>query len=174
MIIELIKELPSEQAVLKLIAKFDKLLHKYANQARIEDSYEELRLFFIELLFQIKDRGICSENDGQVVNYINKALRNKSFQLNREGDNVNYILMSDMSDEQLIYVDQKMATEDYGTVAEFFSDSLSKREQQILYLIYEQGYSIAEIADLFKVSRQAINQAKKRAIEKIKKCYKII
>ena len=108
------------------------------------------------------------------MNYINKALRNKSFQLNREGDNVNYILMSDMSDEQLIYVDQKMATEDYGTVAEFFSDSLSKREQQILYLIYEQGYSIAEIADMFKVSRQAINQAKKRAIEKIKKCYKII
>lgn len=117
MIIELIKELPSEQAVLKLIAKFDKLLHKYANQVRIEDSYEELRLFFVELIIRIKDRGICSENDGQVVNYINKALRNKSFQLNREGDNVNYILMSDMSDEQLIYVDQKMATEDHGTVA---------------------------------------------------------
>ena len=70
MIIELIKELPSEQAVLKLIAKFDKLLHKYANQVRIEDSYEELRLFFVELIIRIKDRGICSENDGQVVNYI--------------------------------------------------------------------------------------------------------
>lgn len=54
MLKDLIEKLPNTDACLELIETFDKLLRKYARLLRFEDAYEELRLFFIELILQLQ------------------------------------------------------------------------------------------------------------------------
>ena len=48
---------------------------------------------------------------------------------------------------------------------------LTEKEEYIMKLIYINYLSISEVADYMGVSRQAINQAKNRAISKLKKVY---
>ena len=52
----------------------------------------------------------------------------------------------------------------------FPSDNkLSEREKTILQLFFVDEYSIEEIAQQLSISRQAVNQAKNRALNKIRK-----
>ena len=48
---------------------------------------------------------------------------------------------------------------------------MTEKEEYIMKLIYINYLSISEVADYMGVSRQAINQAKNRAIGKLKKVY---
>ena len=48
---------------------------------------------------------------------------------------------------------------------------LTEKEEYIMKLIYINYLSISEVADYMGISRQAINQAKNRAISKLKKVY---
>ena len=75
MIWSLVDQLPDESAALQLLGIFEKLLKKYARLLGTEDAYEELRLFFFELLDQLKEKGICADSDGYIVNYISKSVR---------------------------------------------------------------------------------------------------
>lgn len=64
MITELIAELPSESAYLELLERFDKLLKKYSKKLSLEDSYEELRLFFFEIVNKMNRQNLCCHSDG--------------------------------------------------------------------------------------------------------------
>lgn len=48
---------------------------------------------------------------------------------------------------------------------------LTGKEEVIIRLIYETGYSAAEISRALNVSRQSVNQCKKRAEKKLLKYY---
>lgn len=124
MIVELINQLPEDEAVLALIADFEKLLRKYANWVKSEDSYEDLRLFFIELIYKMKRRKICMENDGQVVNYINRSIRNEALRLRKRNTLNIPIKLSDLSDEQIVYIEKAMSVENATSLTEYFSNSL--------------------------------------------------
>ena len=50
---------------------------------------------------------------------------------------------------------------------------LNKKESRVIYLVYVQGYSTAEIAKANHKSRQAVNQLKQRALRKIRDAVKI-
>lgn len=77
MIKALIEKLPDETAALQLLEMFDKLLRKYARQLGTEDAYEELRLFFFELLDRLRNKKVRGDNDGYAVSYISKSVRNQ-------------------------------------------------------------------------------------------------
>lgn len=44
---------------------------------------------------------------------------------------------------------------------------LSKRQADVIQLYFENGFSVAEIADFQHISRQAVNQTKKRALAEL-------
>jgi len=46
---------------------------------------------------------------------------------------------------------------------------LTKREKNIIVLYYLEGYKDEEIADIYKVSRQTINESRQKGIKKLKK-----
>ncbi|MFU7517667.1 sigma-70 family RNA polymerase sigma factor [Clostridium sp. HCS.1] len=50
-------------------------------------------------------------------------------------------------------------------------NKLSKKEYKIMKLLYINNLSISEIANLMKISRQAVNQCKNRALNKIRSIY---
>lgn len=47
-------------------------------------------------------------------------------------------------------------------------EKLAPNEYKIIYLIYIEGYSVAEIARDTNKTRQAVNQLKNRVLKKIK------
>lgn len=48
---------------------------------------------------------------------------------------------------------------------------LTEKECYIIKLIYCYGFSVSEIAQIMKISRQAVNKCKNRALKKLKNIY---
>lgn len=71
----------------------------------------------------------------------------------------------------MVYVEQIAATDDRVDISSYFpsDNKLSEREKTILQLFFVDEYSIEEIAQQLSISRQAVNQAKNRALNKIRK-----
>lgn len=170
MIMTLINSLPNEEAYLQLLEMFDKLLKKYARLLGSEDAYEELRLFFFELLDKMRQNGLSSKSDGYAVSYISKSVKNQYIALSKARKACKDDLFSDISEEQMIYVEQISATDDRESISSYFpsQNKLSEREVEILYNFFVDGYSIEEIAQRLNISRQAVNQSKNRALSKIR------
>jgi len=171
MITSLIDKLPDDDAALRLLEMFDKLLKKYARLLGTEDAYEELRLFFFELLDRLKRKKLCSNSDGYAVSYISKSVKNQYIALSKARNSRREDTFSDLSEEQMIYVEQTAATDDRVDISVYFprDNNLSDREKTILQLFFVDDYSIEEIAKQLNISRQAVNQAKNRALNKIRK-----
>lgn len=170
MISHLISRLPDEDACVELLSRFDPLLRKYSRELNYEDSYEDLRLFFIELVMKLKDSPLVKKGDGYLVNYISASVKHHYIFLSKSSRRLP-ILFSDISEEQRNHLEYITAQESAPKLSDYFpvNDLLSEREIAILDMHYVQGYSISEIANLFQISRQAINQSKNKAINKIKK-----
>ena len=128
-------------------------------------------MFFIELIKSFKLEKLQCKKDEIIVSYINVSIRN--FYKKGIGRIIiasQEITLSDLTDEQAYYVEVQTAKEDEDN---FFmelgmKELLNENEYQVLYLIYSQGYTTAEIARTSHKSRQAVNQLKKRALIKIK------
>lgn len=171
MIKDLVNELPNEDAALQLLGMFEMLLKKYARYLGTEDAYEELRLFFFELLEKLRRKNICTDNDGYIISYISKSVKNQYIALSKKQQSRTEDSFSDISEAQMNWIDLIAATDDETDISAYFpiSNELTEHEKIILNLFFVYGYSISEIAQKFNVSRQATNQAKNHALEKIRK-----
>lgn len=169
MIKEWIEALPEEDALLALLAAFDKLLKKYARLLEYEDAYEELRLFFIELIYGMKQLGLSGENDGVYVGYISTAVKNKYIYLAQKAEREAALFLSNLRDESHEQ-ERCAAIENPGKISDYFPvrNRLTSREEEILYLLFVCGYSVSEIAGKYKISRQTVNKSKLRALRKIR------
>ena len=79
-------------------------------------------------------------------------------------------MFSELTDEGQYYIQSTPAIDSQFSEIEFISNLsvLTQFEAEIITLIFYYGYKVSEIAKSRNVSRQAINQAKKRAIKKLK------
>lgn len=68
---------------------------------------------------------------------------------------------------ELASPDFSAESDDKMLVKSCFTNLLTPKEGQVLYLHYIMDYPIADIAAILDVSRQAVNQEKNRAIKKI-------
>lgn len=170
MISHLILRLPEEDACVELLNRFDRLLKKYSRQLNYEDAYEDLRLFFIELVMKLKNSDLIQKGDGYLVNYISTAVKHHYIALSKNKRKLP-ILLSEVSEEQQHHIEYTTAQELETKLSEYFpyNETLSENERKILIMHFVQGYSISEIAAHFGISRQAVNQAKIAAINKIKR-----
>lgn len=170
MIKSMIEQLPDEDVKLQLLEAFDRLLMKYARILNYEDAYPELRVFFLELLDRFTKKNIVFVSEGSAVRYISEAVKNKYIAMSRKQQLSRELCFSDLSENQQLYIEELMSTDEIMSTSLFLcmSKKLSDREKYILHLYYIDEYSIDEIANKLKVSRQAINQTKLRAISKLK------
>ena len=158
--------LENSQVMLDLIKKFDPLLKKYGRKLEMEDGYEEMQLEFIELIHKINAKPHLNLSEGAMVNYIVSSIKNSFYKLLREKKkqlqpSISFDELTDKSKYQLI---SKNEMPPYIIL----SRTLNRKEILILRLCFEYGYSSAEIARHLHVTRQNINQIKKRALRKIK------
>lgn len=163
-----------QKAMEQLIQKFSGLLYSYAKKLNYEDALSDMTLQFIELVYRINIEKISIQNEGAIINYICRAMKNEFYQIlvkrvipaNTEKP------MSSLTDEQVSALETRMtAPEDHSLgFALLVSDSsLTDYQRIVLWGIFYYGYSVSEVASRTKTSRQAVNQAKNRALKGLKR-----
>lgn len=165
----------NKEATLDLIKKFEPLLKKNARLLNYEDAYNDLVLDFLELIQRININQIRDFNEGAIIIYIQKSLRNcflkrlKSIQNYMERN----VPFSEITNKQMMDIDIKLSEyNNYEAIERYFIfQYLNLSEYIIILLIYYYGFSVLEIAKKKQVSRQAINQVKKNALKKLKCLY---
>jgi RNA polymerase sigma factor (sigma-70 family) len=160
-----------KDAALMLISKFNPLLKKYAYKLGYEDSYNDLLVDFLILVKDMKLKSLRKNTEGAIVSYISKSIKHSYIEGLQKLKNYNRIIMLlyDLSLEEQYFIETKTAVYDHYNI--FISDIgkyLTKYEFNIIFMIYSYGYSISELAEIEGVTRQAVNQAKNRALSKLK------
>ncbi len=161
----------NEYSTIQLVNQFNPLITKYSRKLDYEDTYQDLVLFFIKSIKDMNLNNLKSKNDYVIIAYLNKSIQNHYiFLLKKYIKKRNELLMCELTDEQKYNVECKHSSNDKYDIFEELNieEYLSKCECKIIYLIFKDGYSAREIAEQLGVSRQAVNQKKKRILCKIK------
>ena len=175
-LIKLAKE-NDENAMLTIIDKFKPLIDKYYKKSKYdEDVKSAMVLKLIELVkVDIRFDKLREVNEGVLVNYIVSAMyheyialsgkRNKKTKAEVTCDDDNLINMVDLSENT-------METEvDDVVFFEMLRTILTKREYDCVYYIEHMKYTAEEMAQWQSKSKQACNQGKLLAFDKIRKYY---
>ena len=161
-------------ATMTLINKFNPLLKKYEYKLFYEDAYNDLLVDFIELIHTIKLDHMRNRDEGSLISYISKTIYDsyikRSMYLKK---NHNLVFYSDLSDRKSEYVEAESATTDTYFTKELFdlNKVMTKSEIAITKMLYMQGYTVKEVASDLGITRQAVNQMKKRILKKLKNLY---
>lgn len=171
-IIDLIKlsQLRDSNSLVELIELFDPLLKKYARKSYSDEAYYDLRFDFINTIYKLKAANIEELSEGQIVIYVSKIIYHHYINYSKKTrSHVNAIVFSDMSDSMVSFIDARLLVEDQkkNYDIEYALGKLNIDEQNLINLIFYKEYSIREIAQTYGTSRQAINQKKKRIIQKL-------
>ena len=159
--------------LLELITKFTPLLKKYTAMLMYEDAYDDLQMDYIELVYKFDIDNMEKTDNNTMLSYIKKTLHNQY--MKRSKRNMEYCtyntFFSEMSDEQFAILSGQLSVKDNFDALNFkeYKKFLTKQEFQVILLIYYYGYAVNEIAGKKKISRQAVNQIKIRALSKIRK-----
>lgn len=160
----------NKKELLKLIEYFQPLLKKYSFLLGYQDAYDDLQLSFIEFLQNMPLKSLYNKNDGTIVEYIRVSVSNfYKAEIKKIINQKNEIPMSDLTEnQQFMVLKQNSYCDDTFLIEYEFDKILNSEEMEIIYLIYVLEYSSSDIAKIQHKTRQAINQKKKRALNKLR------
>ena len=163
---KLIKAKNGDRYCLEEIIKIlDPLISKYSRLLDGEDTKQALSLHLLIVVNKIPVEYDYLKKDKIIVGYISKSIRNEYIRskLKNKKD----------SNETELKLDIGIDSEKFDSNIELLDlfNKLSKKEYKIMKLLYINNLSISEIANLMKISRQAVNQCKNRALNKIRSIY---
>ena len=164
----------NDSAVLNLSALFNPLLEKYAYKLSYEDAYNDLLLFFIELIKKLSRNPLRKQEDKYYLSYIKNSIKNKYIELLKHhqrtlNDIVPDIIEDDDGNQTDIIDNLNSVYDDYSMILlDDIKAILTNNEYEIIKMIFYQNYSIKEISEIKGISRQCINQYKLRALKKLK------
>ena len=161
-------------AALELIEKFKPLIKRYAFFLHREDSFEDLQCFLLSMLKTWDTSRLSSTDDATVTRYIANSVRNEYIALSKQKakeQNTSYI--EDATVPQAIEYEQKTNTYDqYNQLTlQDLRKVLNEYEFAIVYAIYFEQQSVAGVARQKHKTRQAINQTKIKALQKLKEAW---
>lgn len=161
-----------EQTVLKLIKQFEPLIKHYAYMLNDEDSFYELQIAFLEIIYRFPTEKI--KNEAILISYIKKSIYHKYINLSvKQKQYSKTILLEDISLKEQYYINGKSNIEDQyiELLEKDLLSILTVKECEILKKIYIFQFSVTEVSKLLGITRQAVSQMKKRALEKLKDIY---
>ncbi len=155
-----------KNSLLEIIEIFNPLISKYSRLLDKEDTRQDLIIHLIKVIdnIPIHNKNLLKNNG--IFRYIARAIRNEYIKLSQKRDKIRL-------NEKELSSDIEISYENYESelvILDMFK-VLSKKEAYIMKLIYVYYLSVSEVADYMKISRQAVNQSKNRALKKIRKLY---
>lgn len=145
---------------------FKDLIRYYSLKIGDEDSFQELTVFLLELLYKIDLSGFKSDYSDNFQRYISVCLRNKYIEISKKHqknrDTVsetyeNYLGSID-SDYERLYIKELI-------------EKLPLKQARVIVYRYIYGYSDAEISKLFGISRQSVFYLRMRGLENLRRFY---
>lgn len=112
----------------------------------------------------LHNKDLCK--DKVIVSYIAKSIRNEYIKLSKKKNKI-------IVNESELNLDIEVAYDGFESEFELLDifKILKEKEAYIMKLLYVHCLSVSEISTFMNISRQAVNQAKNRALRKIKKIY---
>jgi RNA polymerase sigma factor (sigma-70 family) len=160
-----------EEAIVVIIKKFMPTILKFSRELNYEEAETDLIIGLLEKLPKISSKIVVNTHEGVVVNYIYQILKNKKIDLFRKYIvNVEKEILNDEILDLSSYIvdfNQKMEIDGYLS-------KLTEKQKKIILLRYYHGFSDAEVAERFNISRQSVNKIHRRALEKLKDEYNIL
>ncbi len=160
------KEEGYKSAVLELVTQFQPLIKKYSFLLNYEDSQSELTLTFIEIIYKIPIYNPRFKQDKYIVSYINSSIKNDYIYLSMNKNKLYYYELPINLD--IIETLYQPNLEDKLVVKDLLS-LLTRKEKEVINLKYFEEYSDTEISKKLRISRQAVNKTKNRAIQKMRR-----
>lgn len=154
-----------EENLVMLINDFAPLLKKYAAKMNDEDAFADLRLEFIEIILGIDTEKFSNYVEPQILSYIKTSVHNAYIKLSKKKCDYenNTFPVEDVRDEL-----EKSHYDEYENIfLEDIKKYLTENEFDVIYKHFFCGFTVSDIALIKKVSRQAVNQVKTRAIKKL-------
>jgi hypothetical protein len=162
----------NDDSILIMVDKFNPLLKKYSYKLSYDD---DLLADFLDLIKNIDMSRLRHNCEGGIVSYICKSIY--SSYINKSKTNCKYfqstIPFSGLNENEKYYAELSLSTvdRDDALLVSSLNEILNQHEFCIIYTIYFLGYSSADIAQSSGTSRQAVNQTKRRALEKLRKAF---
>lgn len=153
-----------------LMDRFKPLINKYTGML-YRDERDDIYAEFIMALWESVQNLVFYENDGQVVNFITNALKNKYLEMYRTSrkwhDNIASV---DKSEIEVIAKSDSL----YDDILTWMClkkiyDGITENKREIFMLIFKEGLSDIEVATRLQMSRQYVHRIRKEFYEKIKK-----
>ena len=144
--------------------EFNKLINFFSLKLGYEDAASELTLFLIEMLYDIRLEKFQSDGSEDIQKYIAASIKNKYIALSK-GKAKNMLFENELFEDCCSYFEDF----DGGFYCIQGVSRLTAVQRKIVLYHYIYGYSIAEIAERFGVTRQAVNKTKNHALEILKK-----
>lgn len=161
-------------AALMLVEKFRPLIKRYAFFLHREDGFEDLQCFLLSMLKTWDMSRLSSTDDATVIRYIANSVKNEYIALSKNrAKERGTSYLEDATVQQVIEYEQKTSTWDqYSQLTlQDLHKVLNEYEFAILYALYFEQQSVAEVAQQKHKTRQAINQTKIKALQKLKETW---
>ena len=143
---------------------FHKLIILYANRVGEKESVQDLSSFLAELLFKIDISKFKSDDSEDLQKYIAVCLRNEYYaMLRRKG------LQPLLLDDCMFDTFESANTLENTVFVKECLTKVTENHRKILILRYCHDFSDSEISEELHISRQAVNKARNKALETIKK-----
>lgn len=156
----------NNNSLLEIIEMFTPLIGKYSRLLDKEDTRQDLIIHLIKVLNNIPINNKSLFKDKEIIGYIARSIRNEYIKLSKKRDKIKL-------NEIELSLDIEISHEECETEFEILDmfKILTKKEAYIMKLLYVYYLSVSEVADYMKISRQAVNQSKNRALKKMKELY---
>lgn len=168
LLIGLIKKFKAyDMSVFALIYEdFRKLILFYSGRLEDEDAYQDMNVFFVELLYSINLSLFKVDESDCLHRYIAVCIRNRYLYLLRKKRKYEKLnrelfessLLYDNLPEENLYITQALET-------------LSEKQRLAIIYKYIYNYSDVEISQYLDITRQAVNRLQNRGLKTLKKYY---
>jgi len=147
-----------------IIEKFQPIIRKYSRQLNYDGAESDLVIFLLELIFESKLCCMKFYSEGELVNFIVRSLHNKKVDIYRKHS----LRFEEVHIASVPEAKYQFDFEDMVCLYDVLL-TLSERQRTVIVKKYFYGYSDAEIAQRFQISRQAVNKIKLKAIRALYK-----
>ncbi|MFB1083505.1 sigma factor-like helix-turn-helix DNA-binding protein [Jeotgalibacillus sp. JSM ZJ347] len=154
-----------ERESLKLLSTFDPVIHKYGRLLNGEDTKQDLKLHLLKTARKMPLEQFEEKNNKVIFSYLAKSLKYEFIRLSKKN--------SKKIEIEKAFEVKNVAGEAMNSEIELLEmmEVLTAQESFVIECIYVNDLSTTELAHYMKISRQAVNQTKNRALEKIKCLY---
>lgn len=159
----------NKSLALSLIEQFYPLLKKYSLLLNCEDSYNDLEIHFIKIIYKINLDCMDSLSDSSILKYIETSIYHEYIRLSKNNNkrlSNEFIVCNENVDADILVSWE----DDFSTL--LFHDIkkyLSEREYNVIFMTYYQSYTTKEIAKALSETTYNIYKIKDKALKKLKK-----